>query len=570
MNDLMKIVLSMSLSGSLLILVLLLGRPMIRHKLSKQWQYYIWLLVIARLLLPFSPHPGLMGNLFQVRDIPAAGAGLQFEKEASAPLESETLPSGQTTGNPVVPEQPDSASGWKELLYPMTEYIWIVWLAGALLLFIQRLIPYLRFGKRLRSGWNEVSDDSSRKQFQELTHGASIGLYTSPLAASPLIVGLMRPSIVLPGEPLTGTEFQYTILHELTHYKRLDMIYKWLVQITVCLHWFNPLVHLMSREVNRDCELSCDEAVIRKLSPQEQHTYGDTLIHAAGRAAGDKDALACISLSKGAEQLKERLESIMKYKKSSKFAVVMAVILTLTLGAGSVAAGAYTVPDTEAYTAASDYSMSKSGKTYTYTYSQSAYYQKPYIFEIGRGARGNEFGPDYTEKTLILSDRSELTFFLHPTLKHALDDSEAVTALTKLSDTLKERYADTSLPFDHPYLVNMEYVGDKSPKTLAKTYYKKGQLSYFTAVFPLLNSKTQKQYGNKMFKDDKIAFFAASLDDMDSTLINYFTKKAYKEKSISFFSVTVPYMTKKTRQYWINKSKKEKRTSFYAVLMEED
>ena len=65
MNELLKTILSLSLSGSLLILILLLCRPIVRDRLSKQWQYYIWLVVIFRLLLPFTPEASLVGNLFQ-------------------------------------------------------------------------------------------------------------------------------------------------------------------------------------------------------------------------------------------------------------------------------------------------------------------------------------------------------------------------------------------------------------------------------------------------------------------------------------------------------------------------
>lgn len=65
MNELLKMILSLSLSGALLILVLLLCKPLVKDKLSKRWQYYIWLIVVARLLLPFAPETNLMGTVFQ-------------------------------------------------------------------------------------------------------------------------------------------------------------------------------------------------------------------------------------------------------------------------------------------------------------------------------------------------------------------------------------------------------------------------------------------------------------------------------------------------------------------------
>ena len=74
------------------------------------------------------------------------------------------------------------------------------------------------------------------------------------------------------------TDFRNIISHELTHFKRKDMFYKWLVQVTICVHWFNPFVWLLGKEVNRRCELSCDEKVVGALSAQARKDYGDTLL----------------------------------------------------------------------------------------------------------------------------------------------------------------------------------------------------------------------------------------------------------------------------------------------------
>ena len=89
-----------------------------------------------------------------------------------------------------------------------------------------------------------------------------IELCVNPLVSSPLVTGFFHPCIVLPGADISEKDFYYIVLHELIHYKRLDIFYKWLVQVTVCLHWFNPFAHLMGREITRACEFSCDEAVL--------------------------------------------------------------------------------------------------------------------------------------------------------------------------------------------------------------------------------------------------------------------------------------------------------------------
>ncbi|MDE6889433.1 MAG: M56 family metallopeptidase [Eubacterium sp.] len=105
-----------------------------------------------------------------------------------------------------------------------------------------------------------------------------VGLCTNSLISSPLLIGILKPCIVLPASDqyLTAEVFHYSVLHELIHYKRADLIYKWLIQFTLCLHWFNPFLYLVEREIRQLCELSCDEAVIKNLDSAERKAYGSS------------------------------------------------------------------------------------------------------------------------------------------------------------------------------------------------------------------------------------------------------------------------------------------------------
>ena len=73
------------------------------------------------------------------------------------------------------------------------------------------------------------------------------------------------------------------------------MFYKWLVQLTICLHWFNPCIHMMGKEINRLCELSCDERVISSLPENMRNFYGDMLLHAIRIGGSYKDSLSCFT-----------------------------------------------------------------------------------------------------------------------------------------------------------------------------------------------------------------------------------------------------------------------------------
>ena len=166
----------------------------------------------------------------------------------------------------------------------------------------------------------------------------------NPLIASPMLIGFFRPRIILPTHELEDKELSYIFVHELIHYKQRDMFYKWLIQIVVCVHWFNPFVYLLEKEVNKSCELSCDEKVIAVLDDKRKREYGDTLISFLKSNNLYKSSLASVTLTEGAEQLKERLGAIMKFRKKSKVITAITAIFTVIVCVCFFVTGAYAAP----------------------------------------------------------------------------------------------------------------------------------------------------------------------------------------------------------------------------------
>ena len=368
MSEAFKIPLSLSCSGALLILVLLLCRPLFRGRLSKRWQYYIWLVVVARLLLPFAPEMNLMGAVFQGiengglaqieavlspgQDTSSApvsqdGAGESAEGEQEKPISTQ----GNAPRAPVSVPEGKSGAQSSQAKSAAGLAIGLCWLVVALILMIRKITIYQSFVKYIKAGCAEVEDLDRLEQFGRLVEQSgvktAVELSTNHLISSPLLIGFFHPCIVLPTERLSESEFQYTILHELTHFKRRDMFYKWLVQFAICMHWFNPFVHLMGREVERACELSCDEAVIRDLDLQGRRAYGDTLLSAIGSGGSYKNAIASVTLGESKDKLEERLDAIKGFRKPSRFVVSLTAVLTIAICVGAVAAGAYNFPLSE-------------------------------------------------------------------------------------------------------------------------------------------------------------------------------------------------------------------------------
>lgn len=339
MNTALKVFLSMSCSGGLLILVLLLGKRFWKDSLSRQWQYYIWLIVVLRLLLPFGPEISLMGKAYQ-----AAGQAISAPLPRQSPANAPGDVSAAGAERPVETESPTPPPSQRAGALP-AESVWLVWLAAALGLLIRKITIYQGFVRYIRAGWTPVSDRELLDRLSAAAERAGVRkpveLCVHPMISSPLLMGFFRPCIVLPSADLPETNFQYTVLHELTHYRRLDMFYKWLVQLTVCLHWFNPLVHLMCREIARDCEFSCDEAVLARAGSGGAPDYGKTLLDAMAAVGRYREHPGAVTLSENKRLLKERLGAIMNFKKKSGPVRLLTGALTLCLILGAAFAGVY-------------------------------------------------------------------------------------------------------------------------------------------------------------------------------------------------------------------------------------
>lgn len=340
MNDILFLFLSLSLSGSFLALILLVFRPILRNRLSQTWQYYIWIVVIMRLLLPFTPEVSIVGG--GIQSILNTVSNAAPEAVATNP----GVGSGAWTDSPLPADGgqqqiPASSFRWSKLL----DNAWMLWLGVALVFFVHKVTSYRSFARFVRAGARKATDMRLLTIYEEIHKEAKLKrqlpLYQNKQVSSPMLVGILKPMVVLPPLAATDDELRGIFRHELTHYRRLDFLYKWLMQITLCLHWFNPLVYLVGIRMNQCCELSCDEAVIRRLDEDSRISYGDALITSLEAQGSYSDFVISITMSENANFVKERLDAIMKYRKQNKVVTVLAALIAVLLFTGGYTLGAY-------------------------------------------------------------------------------------------------------------------------------------------------------------------------------------------------------------------------------------
>ena len=302
----------MSVAGGVLILFIVVIRALAIHRLPKTTFLALWMIAALRLLLPFSIpltfniHIGLDVFSDVVQELPSGNI-------------ASTLPG----------DSPPSYDIGTAVPSPATEHIStfeILWLVGVLLLAIYFSISYFRSMRKFRMS---IPDNTPYIQNWLTAHQISrpLAVRSSDLISSPLTYGILHPVILLPKKLDRNDQvaLKYVLTHEYVHIRRFDAITKILFAAVLCIHWFNPLVWVMYVLANRDIELSCDAWVIRMMGEKNRSSYALMLIKMEERRNG----MSALCSHFGKNAISERIEAIMKFKKTSILACAFALVLVV-------------------------------------------------------------------------------------------------------------------------------------------------------------------------------------------------------------------------------------------------
>ncbi len=288
-------VLRMSYMGSLAILSILIARLLLKRA-PKIFSYTLWGVVLFRLLSPFTIKSQFsIFGLHKINDN-LSNSAKKFQSGAAL---AEVMQNA---------EGPIAISKVSDLT--------IVWLIGIILLLLYNITSYIQFQSKLK-GAVKLYDN----------------VYCTTYYTIPFVAGIVSPKIYLPAV-LSEHERQYIILHEKTHIKRFDYVFKMMGILALAIHWFNPLVWLAFTLSCQDMEMSCDESVIRQMKRDIRKEYSASLL---GFAAGKR--FISMPLAFGEGNIKMRIKNILNYKKTSfwviLFSVFLVVIIFITLATNS-------------------------------------------------------------------------------------------------------------------------------------------------------------------------------------------------------------------------------------------
>ena len=298
MSELFLKIVNMSISASWVVIAVLTLRFCLK-KAPKWVNVLLWGIVAARMVFPFSiesvlsliPSAETISPTVMMEQTPSVQTGVPALNHVINPVISSSFtPAPGASANPL--------------------QIWIpvltgIWLFGIAALFLYSAVSYWRLHRKVCEA--------------VILRG---NIYQSEKVCSPFVLGIIKPKIYLPYH-MDSREMDHVIAHEQTHIRRKDHWWKPLGFLLLTIHWFNPLMWLSYILLCRDIELACDEKVIRKMSNEQRADYTQALV----ACSVDRRLITACPLAFGEIGVKERVKSVMNYKKPAFWIVLASVIV---------------------------------------------------------------------------------------------------------------------------------------------------------------------------------------------------------------------------------------------------
>jgi len=312
----------MIIYGSLLILFIIIIRPAALKRLPKDIFIFLWIVAMVRLLIPFD-FPELI-NIYPAVNIQPVNNVSDIQRIIPVSI-SEFLELSQPVINNGIS---DKAAAVPAYISPKM-IIAVIWIAGSIITFAALVIPHIINMKRYKSALPIENEFISEWKLQHILRRKYDIVYSDEVT-TPFIYGLVKSIIVLPESIIDSDTktLDYVLTHEFTHIKYFDVVKKWLMLVTLCVHWFNPLVWLMRNLMNGDIEIACDEKVIKSKGITNKVYYASILVDLAS-AKSKYNALAS---NFNYNIIKKRVGLIMKTSKITIRQILSCLlIITFTL-----------------------------------------------------------------------------------------------------------------------------------------------------------------------------------------------------------------------------------------------
>ncbi|PEW11670.1 methicillin resistance protein [Bacillus cereus] len=333
-----------SLMASILVGFILCIKVLFRNKLTPRWQYMLWIVLMIRLLLPWSPDSSysiysLLSYSSSVSEVipknmPATENIVNIESDRKVELESNSKMVTKTS------EPEVKVSSEKQTTFSLYKLALYVWLAGVIILAAITFLTNRRLYSYIKKQ-PDITDEQVTTVFnrckQSMKMKKAVSLRLAGKIASPTVFSFFRPKVLLSKKHmkvLNEQQLQYVFYHELAHIKRNDVAVNWIMYSLILLNWFNPILWYAYFCMREDQELACDAYALTFIDKEEQIAYGHTIITLLEHYSYQVPSLA--NLSRNKRTLKRRIIMIKKFQKKSYRLSLLGVIVIVAIASLSL------------------------------------------------------------------------------------------------------------------------------------------------------------------------------------------------------------------------------------------
>ena len=314
---------------SVLALIYIAINPLLAKRYSEKGRYYVWLVIVIGLIIPFRLQ---WSNAIITVEVPneIRLPIIQMGNETHAVNEM-TLTTLSPAETVALPSAISNISWWNIAA--------VIWIAGLIIFLTFHLTRHYCFVKTAKR-WSETITDNQLHDIlqilkSEMGISKKISIYQCASIGTPMMIGFIKPKILLPKTNLTHNELRFILKHELVHYKRKDLYFKCCVLVATAIHWFNPILYIIAKAIETQCELSCDTEVVLDTDADTRQHYSETIIGVMKYQSRLKTALST-NFYGGKKGMKKRIFSIMDTgKKKAGFAFFCAALI-VTFATGFV------------------------------------------------------------------------------------------------------------------------------------------------------------------------------------------------------------------------------------------
>lgn len=328
-------VIEITLAVSIVIALLLLFSKVLDKNYTAKWRYWVWLVLAVRLILPFNitiPDPPIHLAVLEKTKPKAVISEGQYRQ---TPIKADPVTEQHINENFAAPKV-DAVYYQSPVTnnFDMVKLLIILWIAGMILFLTYQLFVYFLYQKKIKPWCRNVMEQELLETYadicKELRVTKKIPLKTCKIVQSPMVMGLRKPVLFLPEMVFSTQHLKMILRHELIHVKRKDILYKTLILLARAVHWFNPLVHFMAKEANKDVELSCDAAVVENQDVDYRRDYSEAILSVIYNGSIAK-AVFSTYFGGGKKMLKKRFACLFDLHRKRK-GVISLMVVVLMLG----------------------------------------------------------------------------------------------------------------------------------------------------------------------------------------------------------------------------------------------